>query len=263
VRGQAYRPAPEPRTAGPRRNGRAPRAAAALAAAGLGLGLGLAACGDRESDYFPLRPGWTWEYRVATDIQSVGKQVSKTLVNDRPRTELDGKRVVPRIAQDGRVYYYAALAEGVALVATREDRLISPAPPGEYVLKYPLEKGATWQVASRTHLLRRQVFTRGVRNVIIDTPIDLTYTVEALDDTVTVPAGTFRRCLRLHAEGTRKVDLGGGIGQVVLTVTSDEWFAPGVGLVKLVRSEDSAPASPVNGTMVRELTRLDKPGWFD
>ena len=200
---------------------------------------------------------------MTTDIQSVGKQVSKILVSDRPKTDFDRKKVVPRIAQDGRVYYYAAKPEGVALVATREDRETSPAPPGEYVLKYPLEKGATWQVESHTYLLRRQVFTRGVRNVIIDTPIDLTYTIEALDDAVTVPAGTFRRCLRLHAEGTRKVDLGGGIGQVGLNVTSDEWFARGVGLVKLVRSEDSAPAGPVSGTMGRELTRLEKPGWCD
>jgi hypothetical protein len=227
-------------------------------------GLGLAACGKGESDYFPLRPGWTWEYRVTTDIQSVGQEVSKILVNDRPKTDLDGKNVVPRLAQDGRVYYYAALPEGVALVASREDSETSPTPPGEFVLKYPLEKGAAWRVASHTHLLRRQEITqRGVKNVPVIVPIDLTYTVEALDDAVTVPAGTFRRCLRLHAEGTTRFDMGERIGPVILTVKSDEWFAPGVGLVKMMRAEDSIPESPVSGTMVRELTRLDKPGWFD
>ncbi|MGB8275751.1 MAG: hypothetical protein WCF16_10845 [Alphaproteobacteria bacterium] len=242
---------------------RAP-AFAVLTLSGL-LAAGPLACGGAADDYFPLNEGWIYAYRVESDIQSVGKEVAKILILNRGGEDLDGERVAARMTHDGRLYYYVAGPNGVALVAEEAaGEKADVLPPGQFVLKFPLAKGTSWRATTVTRLLRRQGFgPRGVKNIPIETPIELAYTIESTDDTVTVPAGIFHRCVKVHAEGTRKFDLGEPIGTVILLVKADEWYARGVGLVKLVRNEDATPASPVSGTMVRELERLEKPGWFE
>ena len=72
--------------------------------------------------------------------------------------------------------------------------------------KFPLAKGTEWIVSPRR------------------------YWIEALDDAVETPAGRFTGCLRvayLIAEGD------GGSGE--------RWYAPGVGLVKIVENDEGDP----------------------
>jgi|CXWL01.1.fsa_nt_gi hypothetical protein len=73
-------------------------------------------------------------------------------------------------------------------------------------LKFPLQKGTEWIISPRR------------------------YTIEALDAEVATVAGVFKNCLRvayLIAEGD------GGSGE--------RWYAPGVGLVKIVENDEGDP----------------------
>ncbi len=77
---------------------------------------------------------------------------------------------------------------------------------GATEFKFPLQKGTEWIISPRR------------------------YTIEALDAEVTTLAGHFTGCLRvayLIAEGD------GGSGE--------RWYAPGVGLVKIVENDEGDP----------------------
>lgn len=77
---------------------------------------------------------------------------------------------------------------------------------GVIELKFPLQKGTEWIISPRR------------------------YTIEALDAEVSTLAGRFTGCLRvayLIAEGD------GGSGE--------RWYAPGVGLVKIVENDEGDP----------------------
>ena len=225
---------------------------------------GLTSCGPSDSDYFPLTPGWSWSYRVTSDIRNVGKSLSHMMVvNGKPLT-VDGQRATPRMYQDGHIFYYASDDDGVLLIADRPAwQNAAPAEPDQWVLKYPLDAGTSWAVASKTHLLHRQLFSpTAVLSVPVVAPIALTYTIEATNDTVRVAAGTYRNCLRLKGTGEGVVDMGDRIGEVDVTVETTQWFAPGVGLVKIERAESSGPESPAGGTMTVELDEVDTGTWF-
>lgn len=228
------------------------------------LGASLAACkpgGDQS--YFPLDPGWSWRYRVATEIKNLGKEHSAQLVVNRGMIATEQQKLVPRMYEDGHVFYYALQDDGILLAGDRDvGEDAKDAPPNQYVLKYPLAVGASWPVDSKTYLMRRQeIGPAAVIMVPIKAAVEITYTVEAKDDVVKVPAGTFHDCLRVHGKGTGTGNMGERIGDMDITVEATEWFAPGVGLVKMTRKEDSGPEGPAFGSMTMELENLDKGSW--
>jgi hypothetical protein len=238
-----------------------------IAACALFLAAAATVAGCRETDpgYFPLEEGWSWGYRVVVDTKNLGKATYRSYVANLPRQALDESQVTPRLVHDGRVYYYTEEAGGIRRVASRagEDGTALAA-PGHYVLKRPLEPGNSWRVASESHLLRRQVFyTRGLTTLKIAAGLELRYTIEAVDDVVTVPRGTFTRCLRIRGVGETTYDLGHPFKTITIEVESTEWFAPGVGLVKLVRRENTRPANLFSAEMVQELEVFDRDTWLD
>ena len=221
-------------------------------------------CGPGDSDYFPLTPDWSWAYRVTSDIRNISKTTSHMLVTNGKPITVDGQHTTPRMYQDGHVFYYASEDDGILLIADRPAwKQAAPAQPEQWVLKYPLTVGASWPVQSKTHLLRRQLFgPTAVASVPVVSPIDITYTVEALDAAVRVPAGTYHNCLRLKGEGKGVVNMGERIGEVDVTIETTQWFAPGIGLVKIERKEDTGPESSAAGSMTVELDAIDKGSWF-
>jgi hypothetical protein len=73
-----------------------------------------------------------------------------------------------------------------------------------------------------------------------------------------VPAGRFEKCLRLEGTGLLHVLADARVGASEVPVTHTEWYAPGVGLVKLVRSETLDTQAIVGGTITMELTAFER-----
>ena len=245
----------------------APRLGRAAAAIFVSLAL-LAGAGCRlggGSGYFPLNANWTWRYTMVSEIKKIKKERTEMVVANLGATMLEDQKVVPRIYEDGHRYYYADHDDGIVLVADRSVGSKTAAEePGQFVLKHPLEPGTTWPVSSQTYLLRRQIFSpTAVIMVPITVPIPMTYTIESKEDVVRVAAGTFRNCLRVHGKATATRNLGERIGDGEVVVDVVEWFAPGVGLIKMVRSEETRPDSIPTGTMTMELQSLNTGSWFD
>ena len=96
--------------------------------------------------------------------------------------------------------------------------------PKEYDIKYPIAEGTTWDITTKL----------GDRN------LEVNLTIESVTDVVTVPAGTFKDCVKIKQVGEDKGNA---------SVTAYEWYAPKVGVVKsLVTIKQKSK----NGTMTTE-----------
>lgn len=232
--------------------------------------LGLSACGDRTVNYFPLEKGMTRVYRQTVITRNKGNaggfeksELAAAATDLAPRT-VGGKSVVPRLYSDGRVLYFTRSGDGVALIGKSEPGEETPEQiTPRQVLKLPLAVGATWTSNGETEGLHR-TFLGGYgainKPVAADGPI--VYTVESVEDTVRVPAGTFHHCLRVHGVGSGKFDWGQPFGMLTVTMDVMQWYAPGVGLVKRVRKEGTGPDGPLGAELDEELDGVIEPGWL-
>jgi hypothetical protein len=171
----------------------------------------LAATAADASDYYPLAQGLTWQYEVrVTEFGETRDPQEVAITNLAPQT-LNGEQVSPRLVQSvPRITFFVANHEdGICLLAAQPSNRREPEvlDTPDYFIKEPLEVGTTWMYK------------------------DVTMTIEAINESVTVPAGTFEGCLRIKRTGTME---GKFMGPWNTSVEMDgfEWYAPAAGLIK-------------------------------
>ncbi len=159
-------------------------------------------------DYYPLKEGWSWKYKVV--YQRGGdkgpKLLEMTVVNLAPE-KIGQQKATPRkfIREElEHTVYFIHQKDGVWGVGAKEKGKEAPKiyEPPFAVLKYPLEVGNSWQIEGKGIMVA----------------------ITKKGETTTVPAGTFQNCLVVESTSTSKV--------LVEDVT---WYAPGVGPVKQIR----------------------------
>ena len=189
------------------------------------LMLSLGACSQGPSSYFPLSKGRTWTYEMSLKT-AFGQRESATLtITNLSARQLHNKTVIPQKTQasagtrqinlfdyvvEGTNGTYVLAEQGPADV---EPNILSPP---QYVLKEPLRTGTSW-----------------------NSPFDFSpdssgpnrATIESTDETVDVPAGTFNGCLKIRISKTSQ-------GSAIKNAY--EWFAPTVGLVRVVSEADGS-----------------------
>ena len=199
----------------------------------------LAACGgEPRPEYFPLNPGFEWEYRVH-EKNRVTDQVRSLTLRNRPARNRDGVRYSRRLASDGNEYWLS-IDEGklrrhhyrTAIDfephADKSPRMVMPLPP---------QLGLWWEIDTRPYILERVAPFRERFFLDDSKQINLRMEIKSMEDVVEVPAGTFKNCMRIEGSGLLHVLADPSIGASEVPVTHTEWYAPGVGLVKLVRRE--------------------------
>lgn len=159
-------------------------------------------------NYFPLEAGVTLEYEY---LRTKGEQKEKgrLQVTNLPPETLEDRKVVPRKyemhkgtgAPQTYVAYFHPNGNGIWFWALKTDKDPRPQilPQPFYYVKNPLESGSTWGEAA------------GPRGRL-----------ESISETLTVPAGSFKNCLK-----------------VKVTFPADKpleeatlWFAEKVGIIK-------------------------------
>lgn len=211
----------------------------------------LSACSNDSEVYFPLEPGTQWSYIVRSTTMD-GTETKKFIVQTtHPREWNDETRFV-RTTLAGTWLFYDRNEQGIYNVAIeRQDQAAPYAVPENQrtVLKYPLQAGTSWSEMTETAALYRTGPPQR-SEYWIHAPVRLNYVIEAIDDSVKVPAGRFNNCLRVHAEGqTPNYDAGNYVGRTNIIIKKTDWYAPGVGLVKSVREETTTSKVLNHGSM--------------
>lgn len=228
------------------------------------LVLGLAACsgGMGSSDYFPTGKGRTWNYTLSYELPESKRQeqISLTAVGNKPVYYPESKKVSYPVRQSahGTDYYIEEKDDGYYRVAKRLVVELKPKPDPKPVLILPkgknLRVGYTWSILGNPYTVQWQPpFTE--MNASIK-PFDLLYEVAGLNETVETPAGKFEKCVKLEAFGRMTVYADPRTGYKEVDVVHREWYAPGVGLVKLEREEPVELSVIQGGKLSMALTQF-------
>ena len=154
--------------------------------------------------FFPLTVGATWEYDVASDINNILTHETYLLSVDRVVDTNAGEVIVRRVDAPGSIgieYWLRQEKDRIIRIAQRidadEQAKLDSNP--RVVLKLPVTVGATWMVPTDTFIIAPK-FEMGMGTTKMPKVL-MTYTVEAVDETVAVPAGTFKSCARVTGNG--------------------------------------------------------------
>lgn len=151
--------------------------------------------------------------------------------------KIAGKKVNPWVWQNGFIGYELRDKIGTCGFAKQSPSDVEPQIDDDpfYNLKYPLKPGTNWQHKGKTYLLQKKIDVTCKR------------TIESTDDNVTVPAGTFKNCLRVKSYGKRVLQKKNPYIQSVfvpkegfwVTIESYSWYAQKIGWIKSIIKHDS------------------------
>lgn len=227
--------------------------------------LALAGCSQSVpvgDSFFPLVVGATWEYDVASDINNILTHETYVLSVDRTVDTESGEVFVRRVEVPGSIgieYWLRQQKDSITRIAQRidaDDQARLDRNP-RVVLKLPVAVGATWMVPTEPFVIAPK-FEMGMGTTKMP-KILMTYNVEAVDETVTVPAGTFKQCARVTGNGNMTLYLDAVQGFRDVPVVNREWYCKGVGLVKVDRAEILQSAYYSTGRIKMELTSFTLP----
>ncbi len=231
-----------------------------IAAALLAAGCSREPSGD---SYFPLEIGARWTYDVASDVNGVLTHDTYLASVDRTIDYVSGDQVwVRRVESPGNIgieYWLRKDKVGIARIAKRTDveeqaKLDSNA---RTVLKLPVTLGASWMVPTEPFVIAPKT-DLGQREVKMPKVL-MSYTIDAVDQTVTVPAGTFKNCARAVGTGNLPLYIDAVQGFTDVPITNREWYCKGVGLVKVERDEPLTSILWSGGKITMELTEFELP----
>ena len=179
----------------------------------------VAGCSLAPHDFYPLEAGRFWTYRlvIVQGAEGSERRVEATsLVVNLPERAFAGETVVPQRQEAfgaARIRLIRDDGESVAEVgeASELQEAVVVRQPINRIIGRPLTPGASWSAMWET-------MQSGA-----PTLLPMQKTVTATDGVVAVAAGRFDGCLGLAIAGE---------GPQEMMVTGEEWFAPGVGLVR-------------------------------
>jgi hypothetical protein len=205
-----------------------------------------------QSNYYPLDRGTQYVYQVtASQKAATGAVQSQTLsamIVHLPVAMVGGKTVTPEghyidgklagvtfIADDEKgIYYYANQLGGQKKPAVMD--------PVQFLIKYPVQNGASWKQQSSGF----EMVNDKKLSLMLDASI------VSSDEIVTVPAGVFAKCLKVLMTGNIPSVNGGP----EFRISNQLWYAPGLGLIKQVQTEERVSTQPLSFTMVLNLQKV-------
>lgn len=209
------------------------------------------------SDLFPLDTGRHWTYDLKTEAEgSVAVQHERRVLSAHGEDSPDGLDgpAWRRRSDSGVDYWLRRDASGIYRVASKSDLDAEPRRDADrrYVLKAPFTVGTQWQADTTAYLLkRRSEFPPEIRHSHPRVP--MTYTIAALDERVSTPAGRFESCVRVDGEAALRLFADPVSGWKDLRLSTREWYCPGVGLARLERREPANSPFLLGGTITMEL----------
>ncbi len=184
-----------------------------------------------DATYFPLKAGMTWEYSSTSDK----RETRKIIITNLAPQKVNDTTVTPRKWETGGASKYDLVAKddnGVYLYGEQKSENAEPTilKAKAYYIPHSITEGTSWDITTK----------------LGDDEVKLTLTIEGVNDTVTVPAGTFKDCVKIKHVGNNAPS---EKKEAELSLLAYEWYAPKVGWVKSLVTINNKSK---NGTIVSE-----------
>ena len=222
------------------------------------LFIALSACTSSQ-EYFPLASDVWRYYQITTEILDETKQQRQLSAVVEQTDTTQGKVFILRQNPKTDTYLKKS-SQGLFRIGSRDRSTLAETwnETPQKILPATPELNTTWSVQSELGLIESRTFARQDRLRNRTIPLVLQYEIQSIDDTVTVPAGTFDACLALRATGSVVVRTDRGNASAEVKVTQQDWYAPGVGLIKSYRVEESESPFLKKGTYEQTLLALSR-----
>lgn len=224
----------------------------------------LSGCNDEKvgHPYFPLHEGAVWQYQVQEQLAGQFNKRTFSVQNlgsAELTGEFSGEPVSIRKTSDGTDYYLLQDDTGIYRVARRTVIEYRPRFEEELVRVLPneadMDVGRSWSVMTKPYALHNSP-SYTVRSPQ-EHKVSMAFEIASLNETVTVPAGQFENCIRVEGIALLPLYTDPKTGYQDIEIKQTEWYAPGVGLVKLVRDEPLETDIFKGGMISFELTRYE------
>ena len=216
--------------------------------------LSLPACDTSRDSLFPLDDGLRWTYDLTLESQAATTFTQRSVEIAGHKT-LGGVEYTIRRWDDGVDYYVAETPKGFFRAGSRTFLKVIERLDTEprYMLRAPFEAQTAWTATINSHLMYRSgpISPAGEKSSLIT----MHYAIKTTDAEVTVPFGRFSNVVLVVGEAL--VDSTTSGHRTVVPVTTREWFAPGVGLVKMERHERAESAAQQGGLFTLELKSFE------
>lgn len=209
-----------------------------------------------DHEFFPLFADLQWLYRVerqtmdgnaelrhsVSTVTSPGGQLETSAIKE----TLTGHRYYYEINEDGVFQVGEAVHDAKGIAYHKQKRLVLPSGP-------TLSKN--W--LGLTHTVVLESSQPPWENLFrIHVPVHMRYKVESVSGQIETPAGKFGGCVIVSGFGSGQANIDSFTNAVEVSVKTMEWFAPGVGLVRMKRWERSDTESLSHGYLGVELDFL-------
>lgn len=209
--------------------------------------------------YFPLHKGLSWKYRVTTELSDGRPHVTTLRIDNKGKETFGQQDFMLRRTSHGTDYYLRQDSNGIFRYAKRTIIQTSPVldatPRMVLPLPVPDKPGKSWSVLTQSYTLHRVLpnYEPPYENIA---HFHMTYSIVGLDEAVTVPAGDFQHCLLVEGQAQIDQHAGANEGTGIIEITTREWYAPGVGMVKMERMEPLDGSVFKGGKVLIEMVEL-------
>ena len=193
--------------------------------------------GCRQSDsFFPLSSGSVWRYRTKLTT-GAGETLGEQTISVDSTDKVADKAVTIRRSSSGHLWAINESEQGIARIAARReiDDEWQSDPEPYFVLKTPHKVGTTWQAKTAPYMLTRRA--EFPPELVHNHSTVMTYSIVALNEAVSVPAGEFSDCIEVEGTAAQRLYVDPVAGFADVPLTTLEWYCKGMGLVKLTRVE--------------------------
>lgn len=224
------------------------------------LVLGITACSTEPdaTDYFPLDKGLSWDYHYQLITPSDKQKQGTYTVTNLGTTEIDNQMMTIRRTNDNRDYYLMRKPDGIYRYASRtlfETHPVVDDPP-RMVLPLPTDDSDRRWSSTTTSYVINMVGPSTIVSANAIQDFVMNYRIVSRDETVEVAAGKFENCLLVEGDATLTMFADPLTGYQDIPIKTREWYAPGVGLVKLERTEPLDARVFKGGRYVFELVEF-------
>ena len=217
---------------------------------------------ERENKFFPLAEGKSWTYAVETEFDAPEPRTDKSTltIKNMGRSDFDGKETWRRRSDTGNEYWLRTDEKGVYRVASKSATSKTSYLDANIrtVIPAKLTKEEKWSTSTVPYFLRRRnEWPPEFRYVDKYRDLTMNFNIEAMNQTVTVPAGKFTGCLLVVGRAEINLWVESSNTYKDVPMINREWYCPDVGLVQLEREEPTTARFFQGGVMRMKLIRFN------
>ena len=216
----------------------------------------LVSCGNESNSYFPLKERGQWSYEVKITPEIEKPTIYKKINYGVGKKQINNNSYFAILRENGSIYYYQKKKNGIYRngFSFDKDNQISFHEKERLVLPNPISIGDSWKVNSKTYLILKRYPYYDYRAT---TNFTINYEIISTGKSIKTPLGKFDNCLYLKGTGKTKFIGDSEIGAIEINISSEEWYAKGIGLVKSVRTEETNSDLFGKTVMVQTLESFD------